>query len=87
MQDIPDDVLCEIMIIIKKLTPTILKAVNTGSFNLGLNNGKIAGQVVPHTHFHIMPRFENDGYELWRGKRYKESEAKKIAEKIRNLLK
>jgi histidine triad (HIT) family protein len=33
-------------------------------------NGKSAGQVVPHVHFHIIPRLENDEVSLdqWDGK-------------------
>lgn len=32
-------------------------------FNIGWNNGKGAGQVVPHLHIHIFPRYEHDGGE------------------------
>jgi histidine triad (HIT) family protein len=28
--------------------------------NIGINNGEIAGQTVPHVHVHIIPRREND---------------------------
>lgn len=31
-------------------------------FNLVLNNGKIAGQVVSHVHLHVLPRREDDGF-------------------------
>lgn len=31
-------------------------------FNLVLNNGRIAGQLVDHVHLHVLPRFENDGF-------------------------
>jgi len=30
------------------------------SFNVVLNNGKSAGQVVGHVHFHLLPRKEGD---------------------------
>jgi histidine triad (HIT) family protein len=33
-------------------------------FNLILNNGKDAGQVVGHLHLHILPRKEGDGFEI-----------------------
>lgn len=29
--------------------------------NIGINNGKVAGQAIPHVHWHIIPRFEGDG--------------------------
>ncbi|MEK7105267.1 MAG: HIT family protein [Patescibacteria group bacterium] len=40
----------------KKITPAILAAVGGDGFNLGMNNGECAGQEIPHTHLHIMPR-------------------------------
>lgn len=29
--------------------------------NIGINNGRAAGQAVPHVHWHIIPRYEGDG--------------------------
>lgn len=34
--------------------------LNPDGINYGFNEGKIAGQVVPHFHFHILPRFKRD---------------------------
>ncbi len=31
-------------------------------FNLVVNKGRVAGQVVGHFHLHILPRVENDGF-------------------------
>ncbi len=30
-------------------------------FNYGFNEGEIAGQTIEHLHFHILPRFRDDG--------------------------
>ncbi|XP_020584546.1 adenylylsulfatase HINT3 [Phalaenopsis equestris] len=45
------------------LTKAIMKATQCDSFNLLVNNGTAAGQVIFHTHFHIIPRRAGD--QLW----------------------
>ncbi len=37
---------------------TILKP---DAMNIGINNGPVSGQAVPHAHWHIIPRYEGDG--------------------------
>ena len=36
-------------------------ALGAAGFNLGVNNGKAAGQEVFHVHVHIIPRYPDDG--------------------------
>lgn len=36
-------------------------ALGAAGFNLGINNGKAAGQEVFHVHIHIIPRYSDDG--------------------------
>lgn len=40
----------------------VMQAVDSDGYNLILNNRKEAGQEVPHTHLHIIPRWGGDGY-------------------------
>lgn len=80
----PSKVASSVMAVIPSLAKSVMKAVEAPAFNMGVNNGAQAGQMVFHTHFHIVPRFENDGYQLWKGKPYESPEvAKEIADKIR----
>jgi histidine triad (HIT) family protein len=85
MIDTPVDILCEIMAAAKKLAPAILKATELHDYNFVANSGTAAGQIVFHTHFHIIPRFEGDGYGRFRVEN-KEGQAEEIAEKIRNKI-
>ncbi len=39
----------------------VREALNPDGVNLGINNGKAAGQAVPHMHWHLIPRWNNDG--------------------------
>ena len=61
----------------------IKKAVGADGLNFGVNNGAAAGQVVFHTHIHVIPRFNGDGLKLWPSKQYQEDEMEKLAEKIK----
>ena len=36
------------------------EAFNPGGFNVGLNDGQVAGQTVLHAHIHIIPRYSGD---------------------------
>nr|KYP48196.1 hypothetical protein KK1_030148 [Cajanus cajan] len=38
------------------ISNAIMKATGCSSFNLLVNNGAAAGQVIYHTHMHIIPR-------------------------------
>jgi histidine triad (HIT) family protein len=35
--------------------------IRPAGMNIGVNNRPAAGQAVPHMHWHIIPRFNNDG--------------------------
>jgi histidine triad (HIT) family protein len=82
----PDELLREVMSVARKIAQASITALNAPGFNIGVNNGAAAGQVVPHVHLHVMPRFQNDGHELWHGKPYGAGEAERAAEAIRGAL-
>ncbi len=84
--DAADDALAAVMRTVKNIAPGILAAVNSDGYNLGVNQGAVAGQLVGHLHVHLMPRFANDGRELWHGKDTSNDELAAIAEKIRSNL-
>jgi histidine triad (HIT) family protein len=44
-----------------ELAQRVTAAVGAAGYNLLLNAGQVAGQDVPHVHFHIIPRRSGDG--------------------------
>jgi histidine triad (HIT) family protein len=86
LYDLPDETLKQLAPIIKKLAIAIKKGINAEGINIGMNNERPAGQLISHAHFHIMPRFSNDGFHHWHGQPYNEGEAKQIVSKIKRFL-
>jgi len=85
--DASEETLKNIMPALKKISIAVKNGVNANAFNIHVNNEPVGGQVIFHTHFHIIPRFESDGHKLWRGAPYKEGTEKEIAMKIQEKLK
>jgi len=71
---------------IQKVSNAVKKGVNAEGISINMSNESAAGQVVMHAHFHLIPRFKDDGLRLWPQGRYKEGEADKIKDKITNCL-
>ncbi|MBU0470742.1 MAG: HIT family protein [Nanoarchaeota archaeon] len=58
--DYNDEDLSRLMCVIKKIMLILKKKLNPDGFNVGWNDGSAAGQVVPHLHLHILPRYNDD---------------------------
>ena len=55
-----DEDLAKAMKVVKNITASLKERMNAIGVNVVQNNGKHAGQLVAHTHFHVIPRYEND---------------------------
>jgi len=81
--DADDATLAALMHTIRKIAPVIKEAVGADGVNIHSNHEAAAGQEVFHLHFHIIPRFLNDGYKYtWGHTTYKEGEAVALAKDI-----
>lgn len=63
--DIDQDLLLKITSVAQKLANELVASYNTDGVNILHAAGKVAQQSVLHFHFHIVPRYENDGLDLW----------------------
>ncbi len=84
--DIKEEDFKALMKTVRKLTPIIREAVNATGINVYMNNEASAFQEVFHTHVHIIPRYDEDGYRPWKGTPYKDNEIEKIGYSIRKLI-
>lgn len=86
--DVDDETLKRLAVVIKNISSAVYSGLELKGFNIGINQFKAAGQVVPHLHVHIIPRKENDGIRLWPTREYESEQDKiKIQDKITRLLK
>lgn len=86
MLEIPDDYLAQMAPVIKKTAQAVKDATGATGVNVSINNGHSAGQVVLHAHFHVIPRFNGDGFKHWDGKSYSGDQDVEIAEKIKSAI-
>ncbi len=82
IEAIPAEELGELMKTVKKIGALLKDKLGIPGYNVMENNDPVAGQVVRHLHFHIIPRHEGDGLALWPGHSYKEGEAEEILKKL-----
>ena len=86
--DVPPDVAADVFGSISRIIPAVKDAVDAPASTVAVNNGEEAGQEVPHVHWHIVPRFEDDGarpiHALFDGVDLDENEMQDVAQRIRN---
>ncbi|MEK7066253.1 MAG: HIT family protein [Patescibacteria group bacterium] len=85
--DTPDDLLADLSKKIKKIAHGVKEATEAEGINIMVNAHKAAGQVIPHLHTHIIPRYISDGFKHWVGTKSSEKKSKRLAEKIKKEIK
>jgi histidine triad (HIT) family protein len=72
---------------LKKVIKGVEESLGVDNLNVFVNQGRDAGQLVPHLHYHVVPRHRGDGVEFDVPQRkLSEEEFKDLAEKIRNAI-
>jgi len=84
----PDDVLAKLHQAAKRIARAQVNGLGADGVNIMQNNGKAAGQEVPHIHVHVIPRFNGDGHHWnWNAGKYQDfDEMADLAGKMRDCL-
>ncbi len=76
-----------IMMLAQRIAQAFVKALGCPGVNVLNNSGAAAGQLIFHTHVHVIPRYSNDGLELkWPRRLYDDGEMETLRQKIAPLL-
>ena len=84
----PDDVLAKVIAVVRLVAHAQMDGLGADGINVHQANGAAAGQVVPHVHFHVVPRYANDGHHWnWTARPYADhAEAAALAARIQAAI-
>ena len=80
------EVMADVARVLPKIARAVVAGVGAQGFNCSTNNGAVAGQIIFHLHFHIIPRFSDDGLRMWSHGNYAEGEQEQVGEAIRTHI-
>lgn len=83
IEELSDETLTAIMSVAKKIVTTIRGIYGNEGYSIMQNGGKFCD--FGHAHFHVFPRYDNDGFGWTYGSEEKDINAE-IAERIRKQL-
>jgi histidine triad (HIT) family protein len=87
LHNCPPELLGRIASRLGKIAGAVTAAMNTDSYNVLCNNGRAAGQLIEHLHFHIIARKTGDGlFDRWPAYKYEQGKIEVIAEEIRKKI-
>jgi len=85
--DLPPDLGRELITALSAVGRAVMQATGAAGLNLGMNNFEVAGQLVHHAHFHLIPRHEGDGLRLWTQHAYESvEEMQKLAQAVKKAI-
>ena len=78
----PVEELGGLMKTVKLIGGLLKEKLGVAGYNVYENNDPVSGQIIPHLHFHVIPRHGGDGLKLWPGRDYRDGEAEEILKKL-----
>lgn len=85
---VPLTLLHDVIAVVQKVAKAQVDGLKADGINITQANGAIAGQVIPHVHFHVIPRLKSDPHS-WNAPQRKydaDDEIGQYAAKIRKAL-
>lgn len=82
LEEISLEDLSAVILAVKKIGQLLKDKLGIAGYNLILNNDPIAGQEIPHLHFHIVPRQSGDALRLFPQRTYAAGATEEVLKKI-----
>ncbi|MEK7212643.1 MAG: HIT family protein [Patescibacteria group bacterium] len=59
--DLPETEVGPLFATVRKIAELLVRVLHADGLTMGINQGEISGQTIPHLHIHLLPRFKGDG--------------------------
>ena len=87
IDDLPEDVAAAVLKRLPQLVAAVKTVTGCQGVNVLQNNGTIAGQLVPHVHFHIIPRNPGGKFNFnWPMSKYSESRMEELGRQLKEAI-
>ena len=87
LHEMPGERVSSLCAPLPRLGEAVKNVTGAAGYNVLQNNGRVAGQVVNHVHFHIIPRAEGDGLGYrWPANEYPRGRAEELTGQLRSAL-
>ena len=60
LYELEENIQAELWDTVRQVRTILKEKFNPDGFNIGINDGASAGQTMPHTHIHLIPRYKGD---------------------------
>ena len=86
---VPCQLLHKVIMVVQKIAKAQVDGLKADGINVTQANGELAGQVIQHVHFHVIPRYRNDPHSWTSPQRKYDSDAElgQYAARIKKALK
>lgn len=64
IEDVPAGLAAHLFAVASRLVPAVKKVSDAEGINIIVNSGSAAGQDEPHYHVHVIPRRDDDGFDV-----------------------
>lgn len=82
--DIDKELLKKLMVTAKNLATMLKNKIGVKGVNIFHASGRTAQQSIFHFHFHLVPRYPNDGINAWPKSQYKERNFENVLKSLSN---
>jgi histidine triad (HIT) family protein len=83
---VPPEIWARMALTAQKVAVAVREATDADGINIEVNNEPSAGQIIFHSHIHIIPRHEHDGFKHWPGQDISDADQQAINEKVKKVL-